>query len=217
VIDYLTFCRLRALADQKHLTLPQIAAELHLDPKTVAKWVTRPTYQQRQRAKRTSKLEPFKGQIVRMQERHPYTAQQVIQEIRTQGYAGGCSILKDFVRWVRPVCKPAFLMLVFAAGECAQVDWGSYGSLAVGSTHRRLSFFVMVLCYTFASLDRLKTRSRNSTGNALSQQYNPLSVGKLPVHLKTGIVLAGTPLRWEWASATLIRTQLLKWRLAEGG
>jgi transposase len=148
VIDYPTFCRLRALADQKHLTVPQIAAELHLDPKTVAKWVTRPTYQQRQRAKRASKLDPFKGQIVRMLERHRYTAQQVLQEIRTQGYAGGCSILKDFVRWVRPVRKPAFLMLEFAAGECAQVDWGSYGSLAVGSTHRRLSFFVMVLCYS---------------------------------------------------------------------
>jgi hypothetical protein len=86
VIDYPTFCRLRALAE-KHLTVPQIAAELHLDPKTVAKWVTRPTYQQRQSAKRASKLDPFKGQIVRMLERHRYTAQQVLQEIRTQGYA----------------------------------------------------------------------------------------------------------------------------------
>ena len=83
-----------------------------------------------------------------MLERHRYTAQQVLQEIRTQGYAGGYSILKEFVRLVRPVRKPAFLMLEFAAGECAQVDWGSYGSLAVGSTRRRLSFFVMVLCYS---------------------------------------------------------------------
>jgi transposase len=46
------------------------------------------------------------------------------------------------------VRKPAFLMLEFAAGECAQVDWGSYGSIAVGTTRRRLSFFVMVLCHS---------------------------------------------------------------------
>jgi transposase len=39
-------------------------------------------------------------------------------------------------------------MLEFAPGECAQVDWGSFGSVAVGSTRRRLSFFVMVLCYS---------------------------------------------------------------------
>ena len=39
-------------------------------------------------------------------------------------------------------------MLEFAAGECAQVDWGQYGSVAVGSTRRRLSFFLMVLCYS---------------------------------------------------------------------
>ena len=148
MIDYLTFCRLRELADQKHLTVPQMAAELALDPKTVATWVDRPNYQRRQCAKRPSKLDPFKGPIVALLERHPYSAQQLLQQLKTQGYTGGYSILKDFVRRVRPVRKPAFLMLEFAAGECAQVDWGSYGSIAVGSTRRRLSFFVMVLCYS---------------------------------------------------------------------
>jgi hypothetical protein len=38
--------------------------------------------------------------------------------------------------------------LAFAPGECAQVDWGQYGSVKVGSTQRKLSFFVMVLCYS---------------------------------------------------------------------
>jgi len=126
----------------------QIAEELKMDPRTVAIWVDRPTFQPRQCGKRPSKLDAFKGPIVAMLERHPYTAQQVLQEIKTKGYDGGYSILKEFVRLVRPVRKPASLMLEFAAGECAQVDWGSYGSLAVGTTRRRLSFFVMVLCYS---------------------------------------------------------------------
>jgi len=148
MISYTVFCQLRELADQKHLTVTQIAQELGMDPRTVALWVARPTYQQRRSVPRPSKLDPFKGQIVTMLERHRYTAQQVLQEIKTQGYAGGYSILKEFVRLVRPVRKPAFLMLEFAAAECAQVDWGSHGSITVGSTRRRLSFFVMVLCYS---------------------------------------------------------------------
>ena len=148
MIDYPTFCRLRQLHDEQGLKVSQIAAELHLDPKTVEKWVDQPTYQSRQGIQRPSKLDAFKGQIVALLQRHPYTAQQVLQQLRTQGYAGGYSILKEFVREVRPVRKPAYLMLEFAPGECAQVDWGSFGSVCVGSTRRRLSFFVMVLCYS---------------------------------------------------------------------
>ena len=49
---------------------------------------------------------------------------------------------------IRPRHRGAFLKLDFAPGECAQVDWGEYGTIAVGSTRRRLSFFVMVLCYS---------------------------------------------------------------------
>jgi len=148
MIDYPTFCRLRQLHDEAGLKASQIAAELRLDPKTVEKWIDQPTYQPRQGVQRPSKLDAFKGQITALLQRHPYTAQQILQQLQAQGYAGGYSILKEFVRQVRPARKPAFLMLEFAPGECAQVDWGSFGSVAVGSTRRRLSFFVMVLCYS---------------------------------------------------------------------
>jgi transposase len=148
MISYPVFCQIRELHEQKHLTVPQIADALSLDPKTIAKWVERRVYQARKCAQRPSKLDSFKGQIVAQLERHPYTAQQLLQQLKTQGYAGGYSILKEFVRLVRPVRKPAFLMLEFAPGECAQVDWGSFGFIPVGSTRRRLSFFVMVLCHS---------------------------------------------------------------------
>lgn len=148
MIDYPTFCRLRQLHDEQGLKASQIASALDLDPKTVEKWIAEPEYRPRQRSRRPSKLDGFKGQISALLERHPYTAQQLLQHLRAKGYAGGYSILKDFVRQVRPVRKPAFLMLEFAPGECAQVDWGSFGSVAVGSTRRRLSFFVMVLAHS---------------------------------------------------------------------
>jgi transposase len=148
MIDYQTFQQIRLLYDQKKLKASQIALELNLDPKTVEKWVDQPRYEPRQSSKRPSKLDPFKGQIVALLERHPYTGQQILQRIHEQGFAGGYTLVKEFVRQVRPVRKPAFLMLEFAAGECAQADWGQFGSIQVGSTRRRLSFFVMVLCYS---------------------------------------------------------------------
>ena len=49
---------------------------------------------------------------------------------------------------MRPTRRPAFLTLAFAPGEAAQVDWGEYGTVQVGSTRRKLSFFIMVLCYS---------------------------------------------------------------------
>ena len=119
MIDFDTFCRLRQLHDEKGLKTAQIAEALDLDPKTVEKWIDRRTYQQRQGRKRSSKLDSFRGLIAAQLERHPYSTQQLFQQLRQQGYTGGYSILKDFVRQIRPVNKPAYLALAFAPGECA--------------------------------------------------------------------------------------------------
>jgi len=70
------------------------------------------------------------------------------QRVREAGFTGGVSILKDYVRQIRPPKQKAFLKLSFAAGEAAQVDWGEYGTIAVGGTRRKLSFFLMVLCHS---------------------------------------------------------------------
>jgi transposase len=83
-----------------------------------------------------------------MLEQYPYSAVQIFQRIGSMGFDGGYTIVKQYVRKVRPPKHGAFLKLAFAPGECAQVDWGSYGAVNVGNTRRRLSFFVMVLCYS---------------------------------------------------------------------
>jgi transposase len=119
-----------------------------MDPRTVAKWLARERFCPRKASLRTSKLDPFKAEIARLLQSHAFTAAQILVRIREQGYAGGYSIVKDYVRAIRPSKRPAYLTLAFAPGECAQVDWGSYGSVAVGNTRRRLSFFAMVLCYS---------------------------------------------------------------------
>jgi transposase len=148
MIDYELFCKIRHLKEQEGLNAHQIAGELTMDPRTVAKWLTRERFCPRKASPRSSKIDPFKNDIARMLQTHAFTAAQILVRIRGQGFAGGYSIVKDYVRSIRPPKSPAYLTLAFAPGECAQVDWGCYGSVTVGNTRRRLSFFVMVLCYS---------------------------------------------------------------------
>jgi transposase len=148
MIDYQTYCQIRHLFTEKGLGVRQIARQLKLGINTVRKWAGRESYQRAPIPKRTSKLDPFKGQIVALLEQHDYSAQQILQRIQEAGYPGRYSILRAFVQQVRPEPRPAFLTLHFEPGECAQVDWGCAGSVPVGSTHRRLSFFLMVLAFS---------------------------------------------------------------------
>ncbi|WP_319550173.1 IS21 family transposase [Desulfogranum marinum] len=147
MISYEQFCQIKHYREEG-LKAGQIAAKIDLDTRTVRKWMERDAFQLRLPGNRPSKLDPYKDSIISMLERHPYTARQVFQQISEQGFDGGYTIVKDYVRKVRAKREKAYLKLAFAPGECAQVDWGSYKSVAVGSTRRRLSFFVMVLCYS---------------------------------------------------------------------
>ena len=148
MIDYELYCKIKNYHEVRHLTVPQIARELNLDERTVSHWLNTGKYRQREIVRRPSKLDAYKTLIVRWLETHPYTATQIFVRLRENGYTGGITIVKDYVHHVRPPRSPAFLTLAFAPGECAQVDWGQYGTIAVGNTKRRLSFFVMVLCYS---------------------------------------------------------------------
>ena len=148
MIDYETFCRIKHLAEKERLNTSQISESIGLDWRTVAYWLNQPRFEERRTFARSSVLDPYKDQIQRLLEKHPYTGAQILLMLREQGYRGGYTILKDYVRKVRPPRRTAYLTLSFAPGECAQVDWGSFGTVACGRTTRRLSFFVMVLCYS---------------------------------------------------------------------
>jgi hypothetical protein len=76
------------------------------------------------------------------------TGQLVDAARKTDNFVGGITILRDYVRLIRPPKLPVYLKLHFAPGECAQVDWGVFGTVTIGNTRRRLSFFVIVLAYS---------------------------------------------------------------------
>ena len=148
MLNYEIFCQIRDHLGRQQLTVAQTARALALDPRTVAKWARLEQFHPRAGVPRVSKLDAYKGSIVRWLDTHPYSAQQIFQRLREAGYDGGITVVKDYVLRIRPHAPKAFLTLDFAAGECAQVDWGEFGTIAVGTTRRRLSFFLMVLCYS---------------------------------------------------------------------
>jgi len=117
MIAYETWCQIRDYRDREGMTLSQIAQALHLHHRTVATWAALTHYEARKNVPRSSLLDPFKGQVTRLLDTHPFTAQQVFQRVREAGYGGGYTTVKDYVRRIRPKPRAAFLKLAFAPGE----------------------------------------------------------------------------------------------------
>lgn len=145
MIEYARYCQIKELAAQG-FSDAKIAAHTGLNEKTVRKWRRRPSYHQRRGAPRESKLDPFKPTVARWLAEADFTVVQVYQRLLKEGYGGGRSIVGDYIRSVRPKTHRAYRTLHFEPGEAAQVDWGAYGSLQVGTARRRLSFLCVVLC-----------------------------------------------------------------------
>lgn len=97
-----------------------------------------------------NKLEAFGPYITgRLAEYPLLTGAKLLLEIRKQGYGGGYTILKDYLKKIRPGGNPsAFLRLETQPGEYAQVDWANTGQVTVGNARRQLSCFVMVLSFS---------------------------------------------------------------------
>ena len=68
------------------------------------------------------------------------------QRLRPLGYQGGPTILRDYLKQVRPQAKPtrAFLRMEPPPGERFEVDWGHFGALEYGGDKRKLYAFALV-------------------------------------------------------------------------
>ena len=94
-------------------------------------------------------LAPFKAEIGRLLDAAPLMkAPAVLERLRPLGYSGGVTILREYLRLTRPGQKrEAFLTLDFKPGAAVQVDWADFG-FALPGCPRRVSAFVMALCYS---------------------------------------------------------------------
>jgi transposase len=100
------------------------------------------------RKARPSRLDPFRPVIRKLVVTDGLSAVLVLEEIRALGYAGGYSILKDFVRTVRPksVRRP-HLRFETAPGEQGQVDLSPYEVL-IADVLTAVVCFSMIFCFS---------------------------------------------------------------------
>ena len=116
------------------------------------------------RSPEPSKLEAFKGYLhERLREYPALSATKLLAEIRRAGYAGGYSILKQFLSTLRSRTPKAFLRIETLPGEFAQVDWANVGMIPIGNAQRKLSCFVMILSYSRMLYVELTLSQRRST------------------------------------------------------
>ncbi len=121
-----------------------IARKLNLTPKTVRRALKKQTFTPPAKV-RLSKLDDFKTKIDELQKAYPgISAIRIQEEIKKSGYGGSISILRDYLKTLRPKSK-SFLIIQTAPGEEAQVDWAYAGSL---ENKQKIYCFVMVLSFS---------------------------------------------------------------------
>lgn len=97
-------------------------------------------------------IEPFKPYLIqRLTEAPELSAIRLLEELRGRGYQHGIAVVRRYLAKVRqPRSRKVYLRVETEPGEQAQVDWGSFGHLRIGSSQRPLSAFAMVLSHSRA-------------------------------------------------------------------
>lgn len=119
---------------------------------TVRFYIRHPGLRDRkERAKRSSKLDPFKKYLEDRMGDGVYNCAVLFREIQGQGYIGGYTILREYVKSFRPVRIPkAVMRFETEPGKQAQVDWGLVRYRTADGRAKSLWAFVMVLCWSRA-------------------------------------------------------------------
>jgi transposase len=155
------YAQIRRLFYAEHWRLNTIAAQLDVHHDTVRRAIESERFIRPGAQIRPSALDPYKAFITATLEQYPrLRATRLWAMVRERGYPGSAIQVQRYVRTVRPAARAeAYLRLDTLPGEQAQVDWGNFGQVRVGSTTRLLSCFVLVLswsrgCYARFALDQ---------------------------------------------------------------
>jgi transposase len=103
----------------------------------------------KKRSVKASKLDAYKKYIIQRLNSGPLTACRIYREIQDKGFTGKYTIVKDFVRKVRPPsCVPAVYRFETKPGKQAQADWAECGRIEIDGMIQKLYCFNMVLGYS---------------------------------------------------------------------
>jgi transposase len=151
VIDAAQRAQIRRLFYAEHWRIGTISAELGVHHDAVRNAIESERFIRPGTQVRPTMLDPYKGLVGKILDDYPrLRATRIFEMIRARGYPGSVVQLRRYVAGIRPQRAEAFLRLETLPGEQAQVDWGNFGKIQVGSAKRALSCFVMVLSWSRA-------------------------------------------------------------------
>ena len=138
----------------------QVARQCGVSRQTVYNQMVRQTLAAGPRH-RVSKLAPFKAYVRSRLEKFDLPATVLWRELKSRGYTGGMTILRQFVaplkaEYTRRVTE----RFETVPGQQAQIDWGECGTVEVDGQRRKLYVFVMVLGYSRMLYARFTTSTR---------------------------------------------------------
>jgi len=126
-----------------------IGLKLGYSDKTIRKWIKRDGPPRYTRRRRPSKLDPYKDYIMGRMADGVFNCEILIREIRSRGYEGGITILKEFVSpHRRQFKKEAVRRFETEPGEQGQMDWGYLGTFELDGQKRKVWCFAVVLGYS---------------------------------------------------------------------
>ena len=151
-MDVDTWATIRRLYEIEKLSKAAIGRRLNLHRKTVRRALASvggPPADLPRRLPGVSKLNVHKSYLRERLKSYPeLPGAKLLIELRSRGYTGGYTILKDFLRVVRVKAPKVFLRIETQPGEFGQVDWANIGTIQIGNAKRKLSCFVMVLSHS---------------------------------------------------------------------
>lgn len=119
----------------------EIARQLNIDRATVAKYLDNPDPAPGKRAKRISKLEPYRDELADMLKQFPaIKAPVVMQRIKEKGFDGEITIVRNLLRQLRGQInyREPFIRFESDPGVQMQIDWGHFNSLSYKGGNRKL-------------------------------------------------------------------------------
>jgi len=143
-----TWAYIRHLFFVEKMSKKAISRKLSLDIKTVRGAVKRDTFSYGRQRPRASKLNGLKDTIKALLKSYPsLSAVRIHEEIQKMGYEGGISILRDYLKAIRPPSR-VFLHIQLTPAEEAQVDWAYAGGVGEGKSSQKMYCFLMVLSFS---------------------------------------------------------------------
>jgi transposase len=141
------FAVIQALA-RRGVYQKDIAEELGVSRKTVGRALRRGGAPPRERAKRGSKLAPYQDQVDQLLAEGVWNAVVILREIEAAGYAGGVTVLRDYIAPKRALrSSRATVRFETPPGRQLQSDWGQEWS-QIGGEEVNVHFSVNTLGYS---------------------------------------------------------------------